>query len=297
MKRFSLLLIFLAGTLWGTMGLFVRSLTASGLSSAQVAGIRSLFTAAMLAVVLLLLDRKLFRIRLRDLWCFVGSGVMSITFFNCCYFFAIGETSMSVAAILLYTAPVFVVLMSAVFFKERITAKKAVALVICFMGCVLVTDVFSHSGGVSAAGILAGIGSGIGYALYSIFSRAAINRGYKTLTILFYTFLLSSAASLIVIDFSSVVTQITDGEFLWGTALLQAAVTTVAPYLLYTLGLAGTENGTASIVASVEPVVATLLGFIFFNETPSLSSAVGIVLVLTAIVILNLKAKKLPSAL
>ncbi len=291
MKKLSPVLVFAAGSLWGLMGLFVRPLVARGMSSSQVAGVRSILTAVIFALVLLVFDRSLFRIKLRDLWCFAGSGIMSITFFNCCYFYCMGETSLSVAAILLYTAPIFVVLMSAVFFGEKLTLRKFAALGLCFSGCVLVSGIFSNEGGVSAAGILAGLGSGVGYALYSVFSRAAINRGYRTMTILFYTFVMSSAASLAVIDFSPVVSMISDGSFMWGTVMLLTLIATVAPYLLYTVGLSGMENGPASIIASVEPVVATAAGFVFFSEVPDLPSVPGMVLVLSAVVILNLEKK------
>lgn len=291
MKKLALLLIFLAGCLWGVMGLFVRTLTAAGLTSFQIAGIRSVLTALMLIPVLLISDPSLFRIKLKDLWCFLGTGVLSITFFNCCYFFAINETSMSVAAILLYTAPIFVCVMSALFFKERLTKKKLIALCVCFVGCVLVTDVFFSEARISLIGFLTGLGSGLGYAFYSIFSRAAINRGYKTLTILFYTFLFSSVSLFFIVDLSPVFTMVADGSFPWVQALLQATVSTVIPYLVYTVGLKYTENSTASIIASAEPVVATLAGLIFFSEVPSLISAAGILLVLGSIIILNIKGK------
>lgn len=285
-------MIFLAGCMWGVMGLFVRALTAAGLTSFQISGVRSLLTAVLLIPVLLIISPSLFRIRLKDLWCFLGTGILSITFFNCCYFFAINEVTISVAAILLYTAPIFVCVLSAVFFKERLTKQKLIALFVCILGCVLVTDVFFSDAKISIIGLLTGLGSGLGYALYSIFSRAAINRGYKTFTILFYTFLFSSVSLFFIVDFSPVVTMITDGSFPWLYALLQATVSTVIPYLIYTLGLKHTDNSTASIIASTEPVVATLAGLIVFNEIPSVPSAIGIVLVLGAIALLNVKRKE-----
>ena len=278
--------------MWGIMGLFVRALTSAGLTSFQISGVRSLLTAILLIPVLLIISPSLFRIKLKDLWCFLGTGILSITFFNCCYFFAINEVTISVAAILLYTAPIFVCILSAVFFKEKLTKQKLLALFVCTIGCVLVTDVFFSDAKISVIGLLTGLGSGLGYALYSIFSRAAINRGYNTFTILFYTFLFSSLSLFFIVDFSPVFKMVTDGSFPWGYAILQATVSTVIPYLIYTLGLKYTENSTASIIASTEPVVATLAGLIVFNEVPSLPSAIGIVLVLSAIALLNVKGRK-----
>ena len=101
--------ILLAGILWGTMGLFVRGLNADNLNAMKIVEIRVFFATLILGLFLLLYNKKLFVIRLKDIWCFIGTGICSLTFFNFCYFQTILTTSMSVAAILLYTAPVIVV--------------------------------------------------------------------------------------------------------------------------------------------------------------------------------------------
>ena len=74
-------------------------------------------------------------------------------------------------------------------------------------------------------------------------------------------------------------------------ALGTGIVTCYLPYLLYTYGLTGLETGRASIMASVEPVVATLVGALVFHESMSLLSALGVALVLAAVVLLNLRLK------
>jgi drug/metabolite transporter (DMT)-like permease len=75
-----------------------------------------------------------------------------------------------------------------------------------------------------------------------------------------------------------------------GLIVLYGVFTTVLPYILYTRGLQGVENGQAAIIASVEPVVATILGTVVYRETLSLYEIIGIVLVLGAIVISNGKS-------
>jgi len=65
------------------------------------------------------------------------------------------------------------------------------------------------------------------------------------------------------------------------------------PYIFYTLGLSGLPAGKASIMASLEPVVAALLGAVVFREIPSLMSGIGILLVLLGVVLLNVRFKKL----
>lgn len=289
--------ILLAGILWGSMGLFVRGLNADGLQSLEIVEIRSLFSTIIIGLFLLFYDRSIFRIKLKDLWCFIGTGVLSLTFFNVCYFKTILMTSMSVAAILLYTAPIIVVLLSAVFFKEKITELKVWAMVLAFVGCFFVTGIVESIllGGMSGMilpvkGILIGLGSGLGYALYSIFSRFALERGYKSMTISFYTFLFSLIATFFIKSPIQVASKILAGNIMKDLFLCIGIglVTTVFPYLLYTYGLTKVENGKASIMASVEPVVASVLGIVVFHESISISGIIGIVMVLAAIVILNI---------
>ena len=107
------LLVLAAGSFWGLMGLLVRSLNEAGLSSMEICFIRAVITFVCMLAGLLLFDRKAIRVRGRDIWCFIGTGAFSVTFFNFCYFKTITLTSLSVAAVMLYTAPAFVMLMSA----------------------------------------------------------------------------------------------------------------------------------------------------------------------------------------
>ena len=287
MKKFASVLILIAGVLWGSMGLFVRTLNASGLASMEIVGLRAAVTAVALFLYLLLFDRKLFQIRLKDLWCFIGTGICSIVFFNYCYFRAITLTSLSVAAILLYTAPAIVMVLSYFLFKEKLTGRKLLALLMTFVGCVLVTGILTETGNISAGGILVGLGAGLGYALYSIFSRYALEKGYASLTITFYTFLIAAVGSCFLTDMGKVVQVAAEGAGSLFFCLAFGVLCTVVPYLTYTLGLQYVENGKASIIASVEPVTATLLGALFFHEKLTVTGVLGMILVLAALVICN----------
>ena len=136
-------------------------------------------------------------------------------------------------------------------------------------------------------GLLLGLGSGLFYALYSIFGRYAINRGYQSLTITFYTFLFCSVGCAFLTDWPAVGAAMTAEPSLWGWVAALGLLTAFFPYLLYSTGLRYVESGKASILASVEPVVGTLLGVFLFREALSLQEIAGIVLVLAAIVVLS----------
>ena len=203
---------------------------------------------------------------------------------------SIGENSLAVAAILLYTSPVFVMLLSMLFFKEKISAKKTAALICALCGCALVS--FGGEVKISFAGLLLGVGSGLGYALYSIFGTVALNRGYSTFTITFYTFLFASVAALSCADFSLTLPLFVSNVMNVAIIALFSVWVTVLPYLLYTRGMEYNNATVASIVSTVEPVVAALFGFFAFGENPGASGAAGMALVILSIVILNIRLAK-----
>ena len=108
MKKLASGMVILAGILWGSMGIFVRKFEKCGLESLDIVAVRAIATTCILFFFLLFYNRSLLKIKFKDLWCFLGTGLLSIVFFNYCYFRAITMTSLSVAAVLLYTAPAFV---------------------------------------------------------------------------------------------------------------------------------------------------------------------------------------------
>lgn len=285
--------ILIAGILWGSMGLFVRRLGSGGmgLSSVEIVQMRCIVAGVVLFFYMLFGNRAALSIRLRDLWCFLGTGLCSIVFFNICYFTTIQLTSLSVAAVLLYTAPAFVIVLSALLFGEAVTKRKTAALFLTFLGCVCVSGLLRGGGAMTPAGFLVGLGAGIGYALYSIFSRFALERGYGSMTISFYTFLIASLGTIPFVSVKNVGGVLAQGLPAAGFILLFGVVTTVIPYLTYTRGLQGVENGQASIIASIEPVVASLLGILVFREILHPDEVLGIVLILGAILISNRREK------
>ena len=284
------LLILLAGSFWGSMGLFVRRLNALGFSSRQVACLRLTVGALVFVLLLLILDRKALKIYPRDLPLFLGLGLLSVLFFTFCYFRAIELMPLATAAILLYTSPIWVTLMAALVFHEPLTARKLLALGLAFLGCVLVSGL--SGGSLTLYGLLVGLGAGVGYALYSILGTVALRR-YPPLTVTTWTFLFAALGSWFLSDpvsLLSVMRAAPAGTLVWlipGTAVLTAVI----PYLAYTKGLQNTEAGRAAILATVEPVVATLMGALVFHETLSLTALLGIALVLGSIALLNTGGK------
>ena len=290
MKRLAPVFVLSAGTLWGLMGIFVRKLSTYGFSSLQIACLRILFGAALFLVITGCYRRELLKIRLRDVGLFLGMGLLSLLLFTVCYFTTINLASLSVAAILLYTSPIWVMLLSAICFREKITGRKLLCAAMAFGGCVLVSGMGSASG-LSPAVIVTGLLSAVGYGLYSIFGTFAL-RKYQPLTVTTYAFVFGALGAAVLCKPSEIITVITSAPNPGGLVLLLAVtafVTAVLPYLLYTVGLNHMRASAAAIMASIEPVVATAAGALVFGEGLTLSAVAGIALVLGAIVVLNAK--------
>lgn len=285
MKQAAYLQIISAAAFWGCIGLFTRILSAGGMSPMSIVAIRAFGSLVILAILFGVRDRSVFRVKPRHLWMFAGTGVVSVTFFTWCYFSALEITSLAVAAVLLYTAPIFVVLLSALIWKDPFTKRKALALLLSVGGCALVSGLGAGNLAVTPVGFLLGLGAGFFYALYTIFGRFALEH-YSSKTVTVYTFLFASAASLVLIRPAELAAGFTQPAVRLAAVLI-VVLSTVLPYLLYTAGLSKVESGNASILACVEPAVATLISVFVFREPMTATGGAGIALIFMALWLLK----------
>src|SRR5690606_29397035 len=132
---------------------------------------------------------------------FAAYGIIGFALFSTVLLLAVERTSVSVAVALLYTAPIFVVLMSAAFWRERIGPWRALALVTGFTGVVLVTgaagSLVRDTAVLSADAVLLGLGAGFGYAMFTMFSKAATSR-YGPFPSLFWSFLFATVSLAVI---------------------------------------------------------------------------------------------------
>jgi len=277
--------VLLSGILWGVIGLFNRGLTAAGFSARDIVLVRNLGSMAVLGIAFLLTDRSVFRIRLKHLPLFFGTGVVSVLCFTICYFSCQQMCSLAVAAALLYTAPAFVVVMAAILWHDYFTKEKLAALLIAFLGCTFVTGLWSGDVSVTLWGAALGIGSGFFYALYSIFAHYALAY-YKAYTVTFYTFVFAGVGALFVADPVEVAASLTSPKIAL-LALGLVIVSTVLPYVFYTKGLSGLDSGKAAILASIEPVTAAVVGVAVFGEPMTVMVVLGLLCILASIYILR----------
>ena len=291
LKKCIQILPVLSGICFGSAGFFVRELSAKGMDSYTIVSARTWVAILILAVGILLFKRDSFQIQLKDVWVFICSGILGTLGVNLCYNIAIEELTLSLSAVLLTIAPVFVVIFAAIFFNEKVTIRKVICMIFVMIGCVLCSGVLEGASAMkwTTKGIIIGAMGAVFYALYSVFSKIAMQKGYQAFTITFYSMLALGIVLIPFTDWSNLVGVVKEEPIaMSGFMVLQALFTSVFPYVFYTVSLNYMEAGKASILCSCEPVAATFFGVFFFGEVPTVLAIVGLAVTLVALGALSL---------
>ena len=283
------LLILAAGALWGTIGFFATLLANLGMKAGPVAFFRVLSSTVMLALVLLIKGKgiSLFRISRRGLFSCMLIGVVSQAFYNVCYMNTIEQNGMATAAVFLYTSPVYVALLSRLFFHEPLTGNKILAIVMNIVGCVLTVTggVFSEMR-ISPFGLVMGLLAGFTYALLPILSRTGASEE-NPYTAAFYGQLFGALMLFFLIR----PYQNPGTEFTWQIILVLIGfglIPSALAYIVYYGGMSRiTETSKVPVIASVETVVAAVIGLVAFGQTLGVVKILGIALVLCSIAVMN----------
>ena len=282
----SSLCILAAGILWGISPLFIKYFTSAGFSPEQMVFTRFLFAALLLSGWLAARNPSALRFRLADVWYFIGTGIISTMLFSYCYFRTMEAANIALAALLLYTSPIFVLFFSIVLFKERITKRKLLAVASTVIGCAAITGILTHGvPTVSLPVFLIGLGAGLTYSLYTIFGKYALKR-YDSVTITVYTFIFAAAGTACLVPLQETFALYTKTATIFA-GLGMAFFCSLASFSLYTLGLKNVSPGKAAVLATMEPIVATLIGIAVFHEGMETATFVGIALILSATVLLS----------
>ena len=292
MKRLLPYFMIAAGaSLWGIIAFFVKGLADFGFAPMEIVAIRVIYAALFLLLIGLFRYRDQMKLKtIKDVKLFLGTGILSIVFFNFCYFTAISQMDISIAVILLYTSPAFVTILSFVFLKESLTLNKILAVIGTIIGCILIAGVSAGASNITIIGILTGLGSGLGYALYTIFGKFAL-RKYQPFTVTLYTFILAAIFLLPITQLWNRLDLLMDTHVLLYSIGL-GFIPSVLAYFIYTWGLEKTEGSKASVIATVEPVVATLLGVMLYGERLGLIQIAGALLIFCSVIIVNITFRK-----
>lgn len=288
MNKKGYIIISIAGSLWGTLGLFGKTLFGFGLSPEITVFYRLFIGFWIILLYIILKDISLLKIDKKGIIFTALIGLISQAIYNLLYFQSIKHTTIATAVVLLYTAPIYLTIFGRILYKEKISLTKIISLLLCFAGCFL-----TATGGdfkllsINFFGIIMGLGAGLTYAMCTILSKAIVN-SYNPYTIIVYSFLF---AWIFLIPFSNPLNIINYKMTLpllltlFAFGLFPSALA----YILYISGLSyNIESSKAGILCSLEIVVSILISFFIFNEPINVIKFIGIIFVLTSILLIQL---------
>lgn len=290
MKKSAFIYIILSGLLWGSSGIFVHFLEPFGFSSMHMTLGRELTAAIAMAVYVLIVDKKLFCTNFKELVLYAISGIAMFGAAALYYRAMQLLNSVSTAVVLMYTAPIFIMIYSVAFFGEKLTWLKTTAVAAMLIGCCLVSGLVSGiiSGiDFNLVGFLFGIGAGISYAIYNIVTKMEMRMRCDPKTANVYTFLFAALCAIIASKPMGAVEIISQNPV---SALLLVACgicTCIVPYFMYSLSLRDIPAGTASALGIIEPMAATLYSVLFLGERLDVFAICGIILILGAVFVLS----------
>ncbi len=286
-KKIALIEIICAGILWGTSAIFVNFLSLYDVSSLQMTFIRAFVSLLLLCVYGSIRDRGMFgNVKSeKELLLFIGSGA---SFFGTAtfYYLSIQTTSVSTAVILMYTAPIFVMIYSILFLSEKLTLLKLVSVIAMLGGCGFISGII---GGLKfdAIGVLFGFLAGLSYSAYNIFVKMEMRQKSNPITATFYCFLIASLMGFVMCDPLQLPSLIAKDVAVLPLMLMLGVCTCILPYFLYTLALKVLPAGIASALAIIEPMSATLFSVVLFSQPMDVFSVCGIILILGAVFLLS----------
>lgn len=285
------LLIWLAAALWASLGPFYKLLFHLGASPLTVVTFRAAVAALTLGgwTAMRGRSRKGLRIARRDLPLLLAYGAIGIAFFYAVYVYAVQLTGVAVAVVLMYTAPAWVTLIAWWRLGEGMDRSRVLALVLAFAGCFLVAQAYDRRAlQINALGIVCGLGAGVGYGLYSIFNKIGTAR-YPPTTVQFYGFAIGAALLSLMQPWEALLAPL-HSPLLLGGLVFMAIGPTLGGGLAYAAGVQRLPISIASLLATLEPALATLFGYILFDETLQPPQWLGMLAILAAATLLRPQA-------
>jgi DME family drug/metabolite transporter len=290
-------LILTAAVLWGAVGPVAKVAFAEGIEPLTVAFWRAVIGWLFFATHAAL--RRSLRIPKRDIPVMVIFALVSVSGFFGSYQLAIRFGGAAQAAVLLYTAPAWVAIMAAIFLRESMGIRTVLSIVLAVTGVALISlakaegvrlasffafmglPLGASGGGTHSlgwAGLVFGLVAGITYALYYIIGRRLLER-YSPLTVFAWILIIGAGGllpfvSLSVPSLRSILPLLSIG-----------LISTYGAYLSYSAGLVRLRSSQASVIATIEPVVAAVLAYLFWDENLGIAGYIGATFVLTGVIL------------
>ena len=297
MKKLYFILPIVAGIMFASSGIFVRTLTQNGIDSTTLLFLRFSIAIIPILIAILITNKELLKIDLSDLPLFLVCSI-SIVGLNLCYNESMNTVPLSLAAVLLSLAPIFVLIFAYVLFGEKITFKKLICMFLALLGCFLMTGILEDGlNSIPLFGILSGIGAGIFWAIYLMASKKSMEKENHTYTILIYSIIFITVALIPFTNFSQISNFISINPALTVLFLVMHSTFSFAiPYIFSTLSLKYIDSGTSSILLSgAEPLAALIFGLLIYSEMPTPLMFCGFIMSIAAMIMLSKKGNANPS--
>ncbi len=273
------LFIILAATCWGFIGIFSSLAFAEGLGPMEVAFWRAII--AWLFFGSQAIVRKETLLVKKDILLLTVFGFLGISLFYISYQYAVKTGGAAFASVLLYTAPAWVVVCSYFIYKEKLNANKIVAVLLVIAGVYLISRTGGNSNAATTLGlvaILSGLMAGFCYSLYYTIGKYFSSR-YSSANLFLYVLPIGAVGILPFVEFSH------KSPVAWASLIAVALISTFIANHCYYLGLKHLEAGKASIVATLEPVVAAVAAYIILGEYFSGLGYVGAAMIIVAVIL------------
>jgi DME family drug/metabolite transporter len=271
--------IILAASSWGFIGIFSSLAFAEGLGPMEVAFWRAVISWGFFAAQAIV--RRETHIVKNDIPLLAVFGLLGVSVFYISYQYAVNAGGAAFAAVLLYTAPAWVVIFSFFIYKEKLTTNKIMAVFLVIAGVFLISKTGGNSNSATAIGfmaILAGLMSGFCYSLYYTIGKYFSSR-YSLANLFLYILPIGALGILPFVEFTH------KSPVAWASLVAISLVSTFIANHWYYLGLKYLEAGKASIVATIEPVVAAVAAYFILGEYFTSLGYVGAVLIVSAVIL------------
>ena len=290
-RAMAIVLMAVGASLFGFLGLCTRYFMGDrGIGPLDTVAIRLFVASLFLLLILALASRSSLKIHRKDIPVFIVFGIFKFMS-DVTYFYAQDNITLCLATLLQMTAPYYVMVVSLFLFREKITMKMLVAMVMSSIGCVLVTGVLFGSMDARVEGIFSALLSGLFFGMFIIGGRVMHLRGIRPETGLFYVLLVADIIAIPFIDIGGIGEAVSDFEGITA-ALAIGVMMTLIPFYIYTWCSSYLEPTLASMISILELVVAAVVGFVFFSEALSPVNILGITIVIASVMLINLRIRK-----
>ncbi|MEG1003554.1 DMT family transporter [Clostridium sp.] len=284
-KKKGISLVLIATLFWGMMGVTSRTLTNAGINSMSISFFRCLIAAVGFSIFLFIFNKNAFKVDLKGIIVSALYGIvtfgLSFTTFN----IAVERVPIAVATVLMFTNPIWVTIFNAIFFKEKITGKKAVVIALAITGCLLISNIFGVGlENLDIIGLLIGLSTGVLFALQLVIPRFFEGQ-YSKDSMLIYGFIASAIVLALFTDFSGVNTAITTNSsptFVVLNILSIGVLSTFIANIAYVKATDFIDSGMASVLVALEPVLGSLFAYLVYGETLTALQLIGGLIIVCA---------------